>query len=121
MSIADWGSTDDCQIHNNSSIAKSPIPIRTPHSPIRNRQAPFLSLGIGAAQNDDDVFVEGGHVPSREDRGECCCATGFDDESEDVPQLALGTYDVVVLDEQHAVDVLLRDRKGEVANASRRE
>ena len=60
-------------------------------------------------------------VSPGEERRECGGAAGLDDETKDVPQHVLRAHDVVVFDQDDAIDVLLRDRKHQFADAARRE
>src|SRR5262245_27754369 len=79
------------------------------------------AFSVGAAEHDDDVLIARRFVSSGKERGERGCSAGLDEQTKDVPQHVLRAHDVLVLDEQDAVDVLLRDRKHQFANAPRCE
>ena len=80
-----------------------------------------ITLGIGAAEHDDDVLVGFRLVAAGEDRGERGRAAWLDHETKPVPQHLLRPHDLLVVDEQDAIDMLLRDRKHQLSDAPRRQ
>src|SRR5262245_46993466 len=90
--------------------------------PERDRsEATRLTLCIATAENNSDMLAGRGPVAAREQRGEGRRAARLDDETEIIPEHVLRADDLVVFDEEYAIDMLLRDREHQLADAARRQ